>query len=104
MLINRLNGKFKKPEERALGPDLWMLRTKDEYFFVTHETGKAVERQLRGMWPRPWIRFRDVCGSSVMLRRREIVHFMEVTAAQRENSRLLQRMLEAESDNESDCE
>jgi hypothetical protein len=95
MFTNRLNGKF-EPDERTRAPDFWMVRVASACFFVGRDAARHISSQLRSVWPRPWVRFRDLSGSMIHVRRRDIIQLVEASAAQRENDRRLQRLLEAE--------
>ena len=84
-------------EEEPEAGDFFVVRTASTVFCVTGPTAAIVERQLESRWAPAWLVFRDLSGSRVRIRTRDVIAVFECTAAQRAADRRFERAREREA-------
>lgn len=90
-MINRLKGRIPRPDEEEPANDYWEVSGDGGCFYVSKETAERILRALERLVPPRRIRFRDVFGSEVWVRTKEISCVEESTRTQRTASRRFQR-------------
>ena len=80
--------------------DYWVVETRTEYWLVSADTARAIERALTRLWLPRWIVFPDLTGGQRRLRTAMIESVWESTAEQRASRRAFDRArwLEAKAD------
>jgi hypothetical protein len=89
--MNRLK-QYLEPEEPQM-PEVnhWIVETRSEYWFVSVDTARAIERALARLWCPRWLTFRDLSGGRRRLRTNTVECVSESTASQREYRRAFDR-------------
>jgi hypothetical protein len=98
--MNRLKQPHEgSPSGEPVG-DYWEIETRDNYFVISREVARAVERALSRPLVPQWIVFRVLSGSRHRVRARSIHRVSESTAAQRAAARefFRARRLEVKAD------
>ena len=89
--MNRLKQYLEDEAPRMPEGDYWVIETRSEYWVVSADTARAVERVLARLWCPRWIDFRDLSGGKRRLRTNVIECVWESTASQREYRRAFDR-------------
>jgi hypothetical protein len=85
--MNRLKDQFEESQDGEQAGDFWEIETRDNYFVISRDVARAVERTLCRMpFPR-WVVFRVLSGSRHRVRAHSIDRISESTAVQRAASR-----------------
>ena len=74
----------------------WVLHTASGGYYLDPRTARTLARVLARAWPRRWIRFRDLAGSEVLVRRCDVRALVETTPTTRAADRRLDRAREVE--------
>lgn len=77
--------------------DYWIVQFQRGGAVVSRTSALRIERALDRRWSGRWIRFTDLFGSRLRVRRDQIVALRESTAPQRRRDRRLDRALEREN-------
>ena len=89
--MNRLK-QYLEPEEPLMPEDnYWVIETRSDYWFVSADTARAIERVLTRLWCPRWIVFRDLSGGKRRIRTNTIECVLESTTAQRAYRRAFYR-------------
>ena len=101
--MNRLTRYFQQrdDEEPPLG-DFHVVRGVYGTFYVTREAAAQVERVLDRRWTPGWVVFRDLAGSRIRIRTRDVRGIYQCTRAQRAADRRLERAREREEEADRD--
>ena len=97
-MINRLKDYFGEPEPARPERDFWEVASEDGWYYVSQETAQEIARQLARARPPRWMRFRDLFGSEIRIRSRDVHRIAECTAAQRAAERGFRRALREEDE------
>ena len=100
-MVNRLKEYLEEPEERP--PELeeyWLVATPWDIHYVTAEEARKVNRQMDRILPWRWVRFVDVYGSRVRVRKAWIGQVRESTKSQRSTERQFRRAQREEEKSE----
>ena len=98
--MNRLK-QYLEPEEPLMPEgDYWVVETRCDYWFVSADTARAIERALARLGCPRWIVFKDLSGGQRRLRTSVIECVYESTTAQRASRRAFdrERRLEEKAD------
>jgi hypothetical protein len=99
--MNRLK-QYLEDNEEPLMPegDYWVVETRSEYWVVSADTARAVERVLTRLWRPRWIGFVDLTGGHRRVRTDLVECVFESTTAQRAYRRAFdrERRLEEKAD------
>lgn len=95
--MNRTREERAEEEPQSVGVDHFIVSARSASFFVSTEMATHIEACLDARRPRKWIRFVDLSGSRVRLRRREIEYVFQSTSEQRIAYREYQRALNRET-------
>lgn len=90
-MVNRLKEYFREPEERGPEESYWEIHGEFSIYFVHAATAQAVLDRLTALWPPRWVHFRDVHGSFVCVRSRDVEQVVESTTEQRASEREFRR-------------
>ena len=71
--------------------DYWILETRSEYWVISEDTARAIERALTRLWCPRWIAFIDKSGGRRRVRTELIESVFESTTAQRAYRRAFDR-------------
>ncbi len=103
-MVNRIRELVREPreepEEARSGTDCWIVSGAFGCYYVDAGAAAAVERVLDRRFRPRWLVFRDVHGSSVRVRTREVEVVREFTAAQRRKGRRFHDALQKEDEEE----
>ena len=99
--MNRLKQYLEENEEPPMPEgDYWVLETRSEYWVISEDTARAIERTLTRLWCPRWIAFTDKSGGRRRVRTELIESVFESTTAQRAYRRAFdrERRLEEKAD------
>ena len=96
-MTNRLSRWLSPAEEEPTVGDYWVVRTYQVFAYVSPETAARVEAALERRWPPTWVVFRDLSGSRIRIRTRDVCGIFECTVAQRAADRRFQKACEREA-------
>ena len=99
--MNRLKQFLSNDEEPQMPEgDYWVIETRTEYWIVSADTARAVERTLARLWRPRWLVFTDHTGGRRRLRTGVVECVFESTAKQRAVRRAFdrERRLEEKAD------
>jgi len=90
--MNRLKQYLDEDEEPPMPEgDYWVLETRSEYWVISADTARAIERALTRLWRPRWIVFLDISGGHRRVRTDLIESVFESTTAQRATRRAFDR-------------
>ena len=92
-----LNNEEKPDEEQPVARDYWVVRCYSTTWYVRAPQAMRVKRVLERRWKPKWLEFRDVAGSRIYVRTRDVVEMYESTEAQRAKDRRHSSYLKAEA-------
>lgn len=90
-MVNRVSAYFGEPPYEPPEVDYWEVYGDAGWFAVSPETARVLVRQLARVRPPRWLRFRDLFGSEVRIRSRQVGTITEATTAQRAAARQFRR-------------
>ena len=99
--MNRLTQYLDENEEPLMPEgDYWVLETRSEYWVISEDTARAIERALTRLWRPRWITFTDTSGGRRRVRTDLVESVFESTSAQRAYRRAFdrERRLEEKAD------
>ena len=91
-----LNNEEKPDEEQPVARDFWVVRCESGWFHVRPPQAARIQRLLASRWRPRWLEFRDVAGSRIRVRPKDVIGMSECTAEQRAKERRQERFLEKE--------
>lgn len=95
--VNRIIEFFREPDDEREGVgDFYCVSGEFGWCYVSAETARKVEVELDRWRLRRWIRFRDLFGSEIRVRTREVDQVKEFTEEQRRRYRAFDRAREQE--------
>src|SRR4030095_3427205 len=89
--MNRLKQYLEDEAPRMPEGDYWVIETRSDYWVVSPDAARAVERALARLWCPRWIIFRDLSGGRRRLRTNVVECVWENSASQREYRRAFDR-------------
>ena len=98
--MNRLKP-YLEPEEPLMPEgDYWVVETRCEYWFVSADIARVIERALARLWCPRWIVFKDLSGGQRRIRASLVECVFESTTKQRAYRRAFdrERRLEEKAD------
>lgn len=99
-MVNRLKEYFQEPEERSAEATYWEVHVEFALYCVDAATAQAILDRLTQRWRPRWIHFRDIHGSFVCVRSRDVERVAESTAHQRAAERAFYRARRGEEKND----
>ena len=89
--MNRLKAYLEEKEPLMPEGDYWIIETRSQYWVVSVDTARAVERVVTRLWPPRWIGFVDITGGQRRVRTELVESVIESTTAQRAVRRAFDR-------------
>ena len=92
-----LNNEENPDEEQPVARDYWVVRCYGTSWHVRAPQALRIKRVLERRWKRKWLEFRDIAGSRICVRTKDVVGLYECTEAQRAKDRRHSRYLKDEA-------
>ncbi|HKG91952.1 MAG TPA: hypothetical protein VKA84_08685 [Gemmatimonadaceae bacterium] len=89
--MNRLKEFLNEPPEDTPPDDFWVVTGDCGFFYVSEHTAHEIGCALDEQTPPKWLNFRDLSGSRVRVKSRQVDSIYEVTASQRAAERQFHR-------------
>ena len=89
--MNRLKAYLDEEEAPMPEGDYWVIETRSEYWVVSADTARAVERVVTRLWHPRWIAFVDLSGGYRRVRTDLVEAVFESTTEQRATRRAFDR-------------
>src|SRR5688500_18305137 len=95
-IAENLKNEEKPDEEQPVARDYWVVRCESGWFNVRPPQAVRIQRVLDRRWSPRWLEFRDITGSRIRVRTRDVIGMNECTAEQRAKERRQDRFLDKE--------